>query len=235
MRKRLPVRFPGKTEGVKSMNELLLCPSMMCADFDHLADDVKKLDAAGADIFHCDIMDGTYVPNMTLGLQDVRCIRRNTGKPVDAHLMVENPSRLLQLYLDAGCDLIYLHADSDRYVGKALLQIRQAGRKSGLVLNPDESPESARELFPLADYVMLMTVYPGFAGQKYLEHVTDKLKRLMPYKEQYGFKVTIDGACSPEKIRELSAIGADGFILGTSALFGKPGTYAEILRGLRSE
>lgn len=214
---------------------LLLCPSMMCADYDHLAQDIRALDEAGTDIFHCDVMDGAYVPNVTMGVQDIRCIRKNTNKMVDAHLMVENPSKTLHLYLDAGCDLIYLHTDSDRYVGKALIQIRNAGRKAGIVINPDQSLESVQELFPLADYVMLMTVYPGFAGQKYLEHVTDKLIRLMPYKEKYGFTVTIDGACSPERIRQLHALGADGFVLGTSALFGKPGTYAEILSRLRSE
>lgn len=215
--------------------EKLLCPSMMCAGYDRLAEEVKALDEAGADIFHCDVMDGAYVPNMTMGIQDIRCIRKNTRRPVDAHLMVENPSRVLHLFLDAGCDIIYLHADSDRYVGKALLQIRQAGRKAGLVINPDESVEKVSELLPLADYVMAMTVYPGFAGQKYLEHVTDKLLRLASLKEKYGFRLMIDGACSPQKIRELNAIGVDGFVLGTSALFGKPGSYSEIFHRLRTE
>lgn len=215
--------------------EKLLCPSMMCADYDRLAEEVKALDAAGTDIFHCDVMDGCYVPNMTMGIQDIKCIRRNTDRLVDAHLMVENPSRILPLFLDAGCDIIYLHADSDRYVGKAMIQIRQAGRKAGLVINPDESIDKVAELLKLADYVMVMTVYPGFAGQKYLEHVTDKLRRLVPLKEQYGFKLMIDGACSPERIRDLSEIGVDGFVLGTSALFGKPGTYEEIFHRLRTE
>ncbi len=214
---------------------ILLCPSMMCADYDHLAEDIRALDEAGADIFHCDIMDGIYVPNITMGIQDVKCVRRNTNKPVDVHLMVEHPGAVLDLFLDAGCDVLYLHADSDRFVGKHLVRIRKAGRKAGLVINPDQAPESLVELLPLCDYVMVMTVYPGFAGQKYLEHVTDKVARLAAMKERYDFQIVIDGACSPERIRQLHGLGADGFVLGTSALFGKPGTYAEIFRRLRED
>lgn len=219
----------------KEMMRMLLCPSMMCANFDRLAEEVRLLDKAGADIFHCDIMDGTYVPNMTMGIQDVRCVRQNTNKLVDAHLMVQHPANVLMLFLDAGCDIVYVHADSDRYIGKAMLQIRDAGRKAGLAVNPDESPEKVRELLPLADYVMLMTVYPGFAGQQYLDHITDKLRRFMPYQAEYGFRIMIDGACSPERIHTLSALGAEGFILGTSALFGKSESYQDIIRRLRME
>lgn len=215
--------------------EMLLCPSMMCADLGCMAREVRELDRAGADIFHCDVMDGTYVPNITLGLPDIRSIRSHTRKPVDAHLMIENPSKLLPLFLDAGCDIIYLHADSERYVGKSLLTIRRAGRKAGLVINPDQSVEQVRQLLPLADYVMVMTVYPGFSGQKYLEHVSEKLMTLLCEKEKYGFKLMIDGACDPQRIRHLSALGVDGFVLGTSALFGKTDSYQSILADLRGE
>ncbi len=213
--------------------EKLLCPSMMCADLGCLADEVRALDRAGADIFHCDVMDGTYVPNITLGLPDIRCIRRYTDKPVDAHLMVENPSRILPLFLDAGCDIVYLHADSERYVGKAMLAIRQAGRKAGVVINPDQSVGQIAQLLPLADYVMVMTVYPGFAGQKYLDHVSAKLTELIAYKKRYPFKLMIDGACDPQRVKQLSALGVDGFVLGTSALFGMESGYGEILAELR--
>lgn len=215
--------------------EMLLCPSMMCADLGCMAQEVRALDRAGADIFHCDVMDGTYVPNITLGLPDIRCIRQYTQKPVDAHLMIENPSKLLPLFLDAGCDIIYLHADSERYVGKSLLAIRRAGRKAGLVINPDQSVEQVTQLLPLADYVMVMTVYPGFFGQKYLEHVSEKLMTLIREKKKYGFRLMIDGACDPQRIRQLSALGVDGFVLGTSALFGKAESYRSILADLRGE
>lgn len=213
---------------------MLLCPSMMCADYGALRDEVQALDAAGADIFHCDVMDGTFVPNITMGLMDVKAIRAATRKPVDCHLMIENPGSKVDLFLDAGADIVYIHPESERYVVKTLARIRERGAKAGLVINPDTSIPAIEEMLNLADYVMVMTVNPGFAGQSYLEFVTDKIERLAALKERYGFTLTVDGACSPARVRELSARGVDGFILGTSALFGKGIGYAECLDNLRN-
>ena len=211
---------------------MILCPSMMCANFDSLAVEVRNLDDC-ADIFHCDVMDGNFVPNMALGLQDIGCIRRNTKKPVDAHLMIENPSNKIEWFIDAGCDIIYIHPESERFVIKTLEKIRNAGRKAGLAINPDTGIEAIGEMIKACDYVMAMTVSPGFAGQRYIEFVTDKIVRLANMKKQYGYKLMVDGACSPEKIIELSQKGADGFVLGTSALFGKNKPYGELLNALR--
>jgi len=205
----------------------------MCANFDYLAKEVNALDEAGVDIFHCDVMDGSFVPNMTMGIQDIQCIRRNTKKPIDAHLMIENPSTKIDWFIGAGCDIIYIHPESERYVVRTLAKIREAGRKSGLAINPDTSIETISDMLNMCDYVMAMTVSPGFAGQRYLDFVTGKIVRLAELKKQYGFKLMIDGACSPDKIRELSQKGADGFVLGTSALFGKEQGYGELLRDLR--
>lgn len=216
------------------MMERLMCPSMMCANYDNLAQEVKDLDLAGTDIFHCDIMDGAFVPNMTMGIQDIKCIRRNTDKMIDCHLMIENPGNSIQLFLDAGCDLIYIHPESERYVVRTLSAIHAAGRKTGLAVNPDTSIETIQEMLNLVDYVMVMTVNPGFAGQKYIDFVTDKIKKLVELKKTYGFKIIVDGACSPEKIKELSELGVEGFVLGTSALFGKEEDYKTILSRLKS-
>lgn len=213
--------------------EKLLCPSMMCANFDDLAAEVRALDEAGADIFHCDVMDGCFVPNMTMGIMDIRCIRRNTGKLVDAHLMMENPAEKVQWFIDAGCDLIYIHPESERYVVKTLAAIQNAGNMAGLAINPDTSVETIVEMLNLCDYVMVMTVSPGFAAQKYINFVTQKIKKLSALKTEYGFKIVIDGACSPQRIEELSALGADGFVLGTSALFNQGKPYAQLLSELR--
>lgn len=215
------------------MRNILLCPSMMCANYDGLAAEVRSLDEAGTDIFHCDIMDGVFVPNMTMGMQDVACVRRNTGKLVDVHLMIENPGEKVQWFLDCGCDLIYIHPESERYVVKTLGKIKGAGKLAGIAINPDTSIETIQEMLHLVDYVMVMTVTPGFAGQEYIGFVTRKIQKLVKLKREYGFKITVDGACSPERIRELAAIGADGFILGTSALFGKERPYREIFADLR--
>ena len=213
--------------------ERLLCPSMMCADYGKLAKEVQDLDKAGVDIFHCDVMDGMFVPNMTMGIMDIKTIRKNTDKMVDCHLMIENPSNKIDWFIDAGCDLIYIHPESERYVIKTLAHIKSRGKLAGIAVNPDTSIETIREMLNLVDYVMVMTVNPGFAGQKFIEFTKDKIKKLVELKKEYGFKITIDGSCSPAVIKELSDMGCDGFILGTSALFGKDKTYDELVKNLK--
>ena len=215
------------------MKERLLCPSMMCANYGHLASEVRALDDAGADIFHCDIMDGSFVPNFTMGVMDVQTIRRYTDKPVDCHLMIENPSSKVDWFIDAGADIIYIHPESERYVVKTLAHIKERGAYAGIAINPDTSIASVSDMLNLCDYVLVMTVNPGFAGQKFIDFTRKKVQALIELKEQYGFKVMIDGHCSSEVIEDLSALGAAGFVLGSSALFRKGKTYKELIRQLK--
>ncbi len=215
------------------MSDLLLCPSTMCIDFHHLDDEIKALDEAGVDIFHNDVMDGSFVPNMTLGINDIKAIRRSTNKPMDVHLMIENPSGKVDWFIDAGADIVYIHPESERYVVKTLAHIKERGKMAGIAVNPDTSIDSIEEMLNLCDYVLVMTVNPGFAGQKFIDFTKKKVERLAKLKETFGFKIVIDGACSPNVIKELSSIGADGFVLGTSALFGKNRPYKDIVKELR--
>lgn len=215
--------------------ERLLCPSMMCANYGHLASEVRALDDAGADIFHCDIMDGTFVPNFTMGVMDVKTIRRYTDKLIDCHLMIENPASKVDWFIDAGADIIYIHPESERYVVKTLAHIKDRGAYAGIAVNPDTSVASISEILNLCDYVLVMTVNPGFAGQKFIDFTRRKVEQLIALKKQYGFKVMIDGHCSPEVIKDLSALGADGFVLGSSALFKKGRTYKELIAALKGE
>ncbi len=211
----------------------LLCPSMMCANYGHLAAEVRALDDAGADIFHCDIMDGSFVPNFTMGVMDVQTIRRYTDKPVDCHLMIENPGGKVDWFIRAGANIIYIHPESERYVVKTLAHIKEMGAAAGLAVNPDTSVASISEILNLCDYVMVMTVNPGFAGQGFIDFTRSKVRQLAQLKTRYGYRLMIDGHCSPDVIGDLSADGADGFILGTSALFRKGRSYKELIAELR--
>lgn len=212
---------------------MFLCPSMMCADYGKLKEEVIELDQAGVDIFHCDVMDGTFVPNMTMGIMDIRTIRKYTDKIIDCHLMIENPSNKVDWFMDSGVDLIYIHPESERYVVKTLAHIKERGKLAGIAVNPDTSIESIEEMLNICDYVMIMTVNPGFAGQKFINFTKKKIEKLVQLKQVYGFKITIDGACSSQVIKELSDMGCDGFVLGTSALFGKDKSYNELVKELR--
>ncbi len=214
--------------------EKLLCPSMMCAHFGQLEKEVKDLEEAGIDIFHLDVMDGTFVPNFGMGLQDIEYICSNATKPCDVHLMVSNPAQYVEKFAKIGAKIIYIHPEVDAHACRTLQMIKDAGAYSGIAINPGTTFETVKDLLHLCDYVMIMSVNPGFAGQKYLDFVTPKFEKFVNEAKSYGgYNVMIDGACSPEKIEMLSKIGVKGFILGTSALFGKDKSYKEICKELR--
>lgn len=216
------------------MSNIKICPSLMCANFDNLKKEVVSLDKAGADIFHIDIMDGNFVPNFGMGLQDIDTVRRNTNKEIDVHLMSINASDHIGLFRKAGVDIVYVHSEGDSLISTTLAKIKENGMKVGLAVSPGTSIYSIKELLNLVDIVLVMTVNPGFAGQKYLDYVDEKIFKLADLKSKYNFEIFVDGAISEEKVNYLKTKGVDGFILGTSALFGKDESYEEIIKRLKS-
>ncbi|MCV3327753.1 ribulose-phosphate 3-epimerase [Pediococcus ethanolidurans] len=212
---------------------MLICPSMMCADFSNIKEEVSSLDQAGVDVFHMDVMDGHYVPNVALGVEDYKAIRENTDTMMDVHLMVSNPDRYVDIFSSLKPNIIYIHPDTTPMVTRTIEQIRGKGIHPGIAINPAFSVAQVQELLPLVDYVLVMTVNPGFAGQPFLDYVIPKIETLATLKNKNQFKLMVDGAISPERISQLSKIGVDGFILGTSSLFGKNKSYSEIISELR--
>lgn len=212
---------------------MLLCPSMMCAGFGNLKSEVEKLCASGADFLHVDIMDGRFVPNFGMGLQDLFFIAGNSAVPVDVHLMVEEPASHIKTFAAAGADILYIHPEADRHPTRTLQQIRDLGAIPGISINPGTAAETIRPLLHLSEYVLVMTVDPGYAGQEFLPFVKDKIDDLLALKKGLGFKIILDGACSPQVIRDYAAKGVDGFVLGTSALFKDDRDYRKTLNELR--
>ncbi len=214
--------------------EKLLCPSIMCADFGDLPGEIARLEACGSDIFHLDVMDGQFVPNFGLGLQDIEYVCAHASIPCDVHLMTLTPGDYVELFAGLGARIIYAHAETGPNLPRTLEKIRSAGASPGLAINPGTAAATVEPLLNLVDYVLVMTVNPGFAGQAYLPYVEEKIDRLVDWKARYGYRVILDGACSPEVIARQSARGVDGFVLGTSALFHKGRPFSEIFPELRA-
>lgn len=213
---------------------MILLPSMMCADFARLGEEVDELVAAGADGFHLDVIDGNFLPNFGLGLGDIQAICKRSTVPCDVHLMAAGGMKLVDLFIDAGVEIVYLHPETERTINSSLLYVKQRGARPGLVVDPGLSFSAVEASLPVVDYVLVMTVNPGFAGQKYLDYVNPKIARFVEAKEQYGYKVIIDGACSPAVVKRAAELGVDGAVLGTSALFGKEEPYAKLLADLHA-
>lgn len=214
---------------------MLFLPSLMCADFSALGREIDSLVLAGADGFHLDIMDGLFVPNLGMGLGDIETVCGRSPIPCDAHLMVEQPDALLEILAHTGVKIVYVHPETSPLINSTLHRIASLGMSPGIVISPGTSFSSVEYALPIVDHVLAMTVNPGFAGQSYLEYVTPKLEQFAQAKKRYGYRLIVDGACSPEVIAELSRLGVDGAVLGTSALFGKGRPYKDILDELRGE
>ncbi len=213
-----------------------LTASMMCANFGHLAREITELENAGIDSFHIDIKDGRYVPNFAMSLNDMNYIAKATYKPMDVHLMVEHPNNTIELFIDnlRKGDTIYIHPEAEYHPSTTLKKIIDAGMIPGIAINPGTSIETIMEMLRIVDKVLVMSVNPGNAGQMYLPYVGQKIERLVKLKDEMGFKIYWDGACAADKIKTYAPMGVDGFVLGTTLLFGQGRAYEDILRDIRN-
>lgn len=212
-----------------------LMASMMCANFGNLETEVRDLEAGGIDSFHIDIMDGRYVPNFAMSLNDMAYIAGATKKPLDVHLMIEHPSNHINLFLNRlrEGDTIYIHPEAEYHPSTTLQEIINAGMIPGIAINPGTSVETIIEMLQIVKKVLVMSVNPGNAGQMYLPYVGKKIDKLLKIKDEMDVEIYWDGACSADKIVSYAPKGIKGFVLGTTLLFGKGKPYGEILAGIR--
>lgn len=212
-----------------------LMASMMCADYGNLEKEVCDLEAGGIDSFHVDIMDGRFVPNFAMSLNDMAYIAKTAKAPLDVHLMIEHPNNRIGLFLKKlrPGDTVYIHPEAEYHPSTTLQRIINAGMIPGIAINPGTSVETVMEMLRIVKKVMVMSVNPGNAGQMYLPYVGKKITRLLAIKEDMDFEIYWDGACSADKIREFAPKGVRGFVLGTTLLFGHGKPYGELLQNIR--
>ncbi len=211
------------------------CPSMMCVDFSKLATELKELEKANVDMLHIDVMDGHFVPNFALGPEDIKAIRDLTDIDYDVHLMLSNPDQFIDLFAALGPKLMYIHAEAPPHLHRTLGNIQAKGIQSGLAINPGTPLSAIEDVLDVTDVILVMSVNPGFAGQKFIPNAFNRIERIIEMIEKQGTntKIAIDGAISPDVIERLGD-KVEYFILGTAGLFGKEGTYAETMENLRA-
>jgi ribulose-phosphate 3-epimerase len=210
-----------------------IAPSILSADFARLGEQIKTVEQAGASLLHVDVMDGQFVPNITVGLPVVRAISRATRLPIDAHLMIVEPGRYAESFVKAGAQMVSIHIEADPHAHRTLSAIRAAGAQAGIAFNPATPLSALEEAIKFADYALLMSVNPGFGGQEFIPESLDKVRRLRKMIDERGLRtrIEIDGGIDADNIADITSAGAEIIVAG-SAIFGAgdPGVAVRKLR-----
>lgn len=206
-----------------------IAPSILSADFSCLGEQIKAVERGGAGVLHVDVMDGHFVPNITVGLPVVQSLAGFTRLPIDAHLMITNPGTYAAQFVKAGAQMVSVHVEADAHLHRTLMSIKAAGAQAGVVLNPSTPIGSVEEVLEFADYVLVMSVNPGFGGQRFIPQSIDKVKRLhrMIEERQLNVRIEIDGGVDRRNIESVVAAGAEIIVAG-SAIFGTPDAEAAV-------
>jgi len=218
------------------MTDFLIAPSILAADFARLGEEVENVLEAGADIVHFDVMDNHYVPNLTIGPMVCKALRdHGITAPIDVHLMVQPVDDLIRMFADAGASYITFHPQATQHIDRSLQLVRELGCKSGLVLNPATGLDAAHWVMDKIDMLLLMSVNPGFGGQKFIPSTLDKLRQARQLIDNSGcdIRLEVDGGVGVDNIGEIAAAGADTFVAG-SAIFSQP-DYAEVIAKMRAQ
>lgn len=219
---------------------LRIAPSILAADFAKLGEEIRAVEAAGADWIHIDVMDGHFVPNLTIGPAVVKALRPHTSLPFDVHLMIAPADPLIEAFADAGADIISVHPEAGPHLHRTLQTIRGLGKRAGVVLNPATPVDEIDHVMDMVDLILVMTVNPGFGGQKFLASQLDKIKALRQSIDQHvagggsSIDLEVDGGVDTDTIALAAAAGADAFVAGTATFRGGPSAYAGNISALRS-
>lgn len=210
--------------------KIQIAPSILSADFAKLGEDVVSVEKAGADLIHIDVMDGHFVPNLSLGIPVVKSIRKVTKLPFDVHLMIENPDKYIDAFADAGADIITVHQEACVHLNRVIAQIKKRGIRAGVALNPATPEETLKYILPDIDMVLLMSVNPGFGGQSYIPSVTGKIANVRKMCDEMGLKdmdIEVDGGVDAKTYTQVVGAGANILVAG-SAVYGAPDRKAII-------
>ena len=210
-----------------------IAPSILAADFACLGEGIRAVERGGATLLHVDVMDGHFVPNISIGVPVVASLRKATQLPLDVHLMIENPEQYIPLFAEAGADMISVHQEATLHLDRALALIREHGCKPGAVINPATPVSMLSEVLGSVDHVLVMSVNPGFGGQKFIRGALEKIRQLKLTRERYNqaFRIEVDGGVGPENVADLVRAGAEILVAGTS-IFHTPDP-AEAVRAMK--